>query len=402
MTQHTENQAVHRPLPPPALYYPYADFQSEEWVKLALLNWHKIRRIKPEGYPHEDSAATKRIRWLLPDWLTDVTPKEERLDYVARRFHDLLETRGPQLQVRYAVGECDGWPRTRFGNAPRGADERFAYVFGGDESHRGKFADHLPDALERFHLIRAHKVGEATWYGLHPRLATIYMCALTEVIADAGALVPVTDNEKVHRNARRSTLDRLEQALTGRSQAPPEPSREEEVEAQYVEVALKSVLNPVNLDELSIDRIIDFYGNHERELQAFQDHVFGLRADILRLCQISDADELQDQLGDLYKDRTEPELKDLQRKLRHFGILSVPELLKVRIDREAIGGALCAGVVSFADPDLVQYTVPSGIAVVAISYLRRRRQEWDNLRHDSPAALLLAVQRELAGPYPAS
>jgi Family of unknown function (DUF6236) len=393
--QHTQNQAVRRPLPPPALYYPYADFQSEEWVKLALLNWHKIRRIKSDGYPDEDSAATIRVRELLPDWLRDITPRNEQLDYVGQRFHDLLGTRGPQLQVRYAVDQRDGWSRTSFGNAPHGADERLAYVFGGDESHRGKFADHLPDALNSFGLVLAHKVGETTWYGLHPRLATIYMCALTEVIADAQALVPVTDNEKVHRNARRSTLDRLEQALTGRSQAPTEPSREEEVQGQYVEIALKSVLNPVNLHELSIDRIIDFYGNHERELQAFQDHVFGLREDIFRFCQISDADELQDRLRDIYKARTEPELKNLQRKLRYFGIVSVPELLKVRIDKEAIGGALGAGVVGYADPALVRYTVPTGIAVVAISYVRRRRQEWDHLKRDSPAALLLAVQREL-------
>lgn len=398
MRQHTQNQAVHRPLVPPALYYPYADFQSEEWVKLALLNWPKIRRIKPEGYPHEDSVATLRIRDLLPDWLIDVTPNAQQLEDVAQRFYVLLRSCGPRLRERYAVDKRYGWPSTRFGNAPPGADERLAYVLGGDEQHAGKFAKHLPAALGN--LVLAHRVGEATWYGFHPRLASVYMCALTEVIADTRGLVPVTDNEKVHRNARRSTLDRLEQALTGGPQAPPEPSREEEVESQYFEIALKSVLNPVNLDEFSIDRVIDFRGNHKEELEAFQDHVFGLRTDILRLCQISDREELKCQLQDIYKQRTEPELKDLQEKLRRFGIRSITGVLKLRIDEElvtpTIGGFLAEELVRHIDPHEAGIAVSSGIAVAAITYFRRRRQERERLQHESPASLLLAVQRELA------
>jgi hypothetical protein len=400
MMQDTQNQAVRGPLPPAALYYPYADFQSEEWIKLALLNWHEIQRIKPTGYPLEDSAATFRIRELLPGWLQDVTPNNQQLEEVAQRFDELVVYCSQRLQDRYAVNKRDEWPRTLFGNAPPGADERLAYVFGGDEQHVGKMADHLPEILDGQGLILAHKVGGATWYGLHPRLASVYMCALAELIADAYALVPVTDNEKVHRNARRSTLNRLEEALTAEPRARPSKPSQEEVEAQYVEIALKSVLNPVNVEELSIDRIIDFRGNHEKELRAFQDHIFGLRTDILRLCKISDAGELQRRLRKLYKERTLPELEDLQRKLRHFGIRSVTSLLKLRIDKEVVaqtlGGFLVEGLILKADPQAIRYEVPAGIAVVGITYVRRRQQERERLRHESPASLLLAVQRELA------
>ena len=403
MTERTQNQALHRPMSPPALYYPYADFQSEQWVKLALLNWRKIQRIKPTGYPHEDSAATLRIRELLPNWLEDdVTPSNQQLEDVARRFDELLVTCSRRLQDRYAVDKRDGWPGTRFGNAPHGADERLAYVFGGDdERHVGKMADHLPGALGSRGLILAHKVGGATWYGLHPRLASVYMCALTEVIADARALVPVTDNETVHRNARRSTLNRLEEALTAEPYARLTRPSPEEVEAQYVEIALKSVLNPVNLEELSIDRVIDFHGNHERELEAFQDHVFGLRTDVLRLCQISDAEEFQRRIRELYRDRTEPEFEDLQRALRRFGIRSVAGLLRLRIDRETVtqmvGGVLAGEVlVHTTHHSADRYALPFGIGVAVISYLGRRRQERERLEHESPASLLLAVQRELA------
>ena len=36
------DQSVSVLCPLPALYYPYADFQSEAWVKLALLNWDRV------------------------------------------------------------------------------------------------------------------------------------------------------------------------------------------------------------------------------------------------------------------------------------------------------------------------------------------------------------------------
>lgn len=54
-------QAVDNPLPAPALYYSYADFQSEAWVKLALLNWSRIERIRPRTYPIEDRPATQLL-----------------------------------------------------------------------------------------------------------------------------------------------------------------------------------------------------------------------------------------------------------------------------------------------------------------------------------------------------
>ena len=396
MVEHTQNRAV-RPLSPPALYYPYADFQSEEWVKLALLNWHRIQRIKPEGYPLEDSAATARIRELLPDWLRDVTPNDRQLDDVAQQFAGLIATSGSRLRERYAVDKRDEWPTTLFGNAPRGADKRLAYVFGGDSWHGGKLSDVLAEALGDFGLVLAHKVGGATWYGLNPQLAAVYMCALTEIIAADRALVPVTDSEKVHRNAKGSTLDRLEQVLAGVQHTPPaEPARPEEVESQYLEIAVRSVLNPLNLAEISVDRIIDFRGSHQRELQAFQDHVFGLRADIVALCQISDEEELRQRLADLYRDRTEPELVNLRKALRQFGIRSVTGLLKLRVEKDTIGGAVGAGVISCADPALARYAVPSGIAVVAFSYVARQRQTWEHLKRESPASLLLSLERELA------
>src|SRR5207245_1046242 len=100
--------------------------------------------------------------------------------------------------------------------------------------------------------------------GMHPRLASVYMCALTEAIASRRLLTPVTDDARAHQATGRSTLDRLEQALTGRT-AGLGPSTNDEVEAHYIEVALAVALQPVNLAEVSIEKVMEFRQSHQRE-----------------------------------------------------------------------------------------------------------------------------------------
>jgi Family of unknown function (DUF6236) len=391
-------QNVYRPLPTPALYYPYADFQSEAWVKLALINWYRVERIKPVSYPYNDRAVTQRL--FDSGWLQDITPSKYQLGMAKGEFYHFLAWLGKRRQARYAVDKRDGWPKSKFGTTPRGADKRLAYVYAGSDlavpSHPKMHKD-LRDVLDRRGLGLIYEADGAMWLGLHPRLASVYMITLTWAIADDRQLVPVTDDEAVHRAAGRSTLDRLEKTLRGSPKASRKPSPAE-AESQYVEIALRSVLNPVNLDEVSIESVIEFRGTHEAELRAFQSHVFDLREEILKICQISDAGEIQSRLHDLYKDRTEPELMDLQKKLHRFGIRSVPGFLALRIDKETaiqtIGGIAAVGGAHFTLGPAAPVAVPFAISVVAIPYIRRRRQELVSLEHESPASLLLAVKRE--------
>ena len=100
---------VDRPLSTPALYYPYTDFQSEAWAKLALLNWSRIERIKPSSYPIEDRAATQRLFDL--DWLQDIAPNPYQLRMVTDQFEEILSHFGQHLQAKYAVDQRDSWPK---------------------------------------------------------------------------------------------------------------------------------------------------------------------------------------------------------------------------------------------------------------------------------------------------
>jgi hypothetical protein len=381
------------------LYYPYADFQSEAWVKLALLNWTRIERIKPGGYPIEDRTATRRLLDL--DWLQDITPNSSQLYTVTEQFHEFLSRFQEPLRTKYGMDQRDSWPRAHFGPVPLGADERLGYVYAAGGAENAKMTTGLRARFRSLGLgvVKPDHHG-GVWLGLHPQLAAVYMCALTEVIADDRQLVPITDDPRVHRAAGGSSLHRLEDALTGRRQAPPGPSGDE-IESQYIEIALRSVLKPADLDELPIERVIEFRGTHQAELRAFQDHVFGLRKEVLTVCQISDADEMQHRLRDLYRSRTQPELEDLQEKLRKFGIRSVLGFFQLRIDKDTaiqtIGGAAAIAGAHLLLGPAAPVAAPLAISAVAVPYVRRRRQEKEQLEHKSPASLLLALQREFVG-----
>jgi len=390
-------QGVDRSLPTPALYYPYTDFQSEAWVKLALLNWSRIERIKPASYPIEDRAATRRLFDL--DWLQDIAPNPYHLRAVTDQFEEFLSHFGQILRAKYAVDQRGSWPKALFGTAPPGADERLAYVYAAHGADVDKMTYRLRATFGDLGLGLLELDDDGSmWLGLHPQLAAVYMCALTEVIADDRQLVPVTDDQMVHRAAGRSSLHRLEAALAGRPEAAAKSSADE-ADSQYVEIALRSVLQPVNLDALPIERVIEFRGTHEPELRAFHDHVFDLRKEILAICQIADTDEVRYRLRDLYKSRTEPELEDLQQQLRKFGIQSVLGLFQLRIDKDTaiqtMGGATAMAAAHILLGPAAPVAVPLAISAVAVPYVRRKRQEKERLQHKSPASLLLAVKREL-------
>lgn len=203
---------VDRPLSTPALYYPYTDFQSEAWAKLALLNWSRIERIKPSSYPIEDRAATQRLFDL--DWLQDIAPNPYQLRMVTDQFEEFLSHFGQHLQAKYAVDQRDSWPKAHFGTAPPGADERLAYVYASHGVEVDKMTYYLRATFGNLGLgLLELDDNGSMWLGLHPQLAAMYMCALTEVIADDRQLVPVTDDQRVHRAAGRSSLHALKRLL---------------------------------------------------------------------------------------------------------------------------------------------------------------------------------------------
>ncbi|HYV94010.1 MAG TPA: hypothetical protein VE978_19695 [Chitinophagales bacterium] len=72
------------------LYYPTIEFQSETWVKSALLFWDKIYRIVPEGYKPEDTLEIN----LAKDagLIDDIELSVEDLKKTAEEFENFCES----------------------------------------------------------------------------------------------------------------------------------------------------------------------------------------------------------------------------------------------------------------------------------------------------------------------
>lgn len=56
-----------------ALYYPWVTFHEDSWLKLALLTWDNIARIRPRGIGDSDIELVRQVR-AETDLIMDLTP----------------------------------------------------------------------------------------------------------------------------------------------------------------------------------------------------------------------------------------------------------------------------------------------------------------------------------------
>ena len=382
----------------PGLYYPLADFPDQRWLKLALLNWDQIQRIRPEGYQELDRDLTRRIRELDPEALVDIQPDDDELWEVGERFEQLLRDAGPRLVDRYSISSIEDWPPTFFDSRPAGGDERLAFVYAASSAgDAAKMAYHIAHQLDYMGLGVVVQDSSGTWLGLHPRLASVYMCALTEAIAERRLLRPLTYDRRAHQASGRSTLDRLEQVLTGSPAVVP-GLRSDEVEAQFVEVALAAVLQPVNLDELEATQIIDFRHEHGVELAAFHRYLRSLEGEFQELSQITNLSEIERRLGRLYRTDTEPRLRALEVGLRKFGIKTALSTLTMRIDAPHAASTLAGAATVVAGAAIgigAAATVPLAVAMAIVPAIVAKRNERRQSKRESAVSYLLALRTEV-------
>jgi hypothetical protein len=57
------------------LYYPFIQFRSDAWLKLAALYWDQVGRIVPPGYAVRDSETVRRLQGEL-DFVADLPPSD--------------------------------------------------------------------------------------------------------------------------------------------------------------------------------------------------------------------------------------------------------------------------------------------------------------------------------------
>lgn len=386
-----------------ALYYPYATFGDEHWLRRALLFWDSVSLIRPTGTetalaargPVEQAVAREE-----PDFLDPLTPDDDELYPVSEGIREAKTASFDALRQRYgpaARAALTAAARPTRQAAPADADPRLIWVYTADRDSKMGWV--LADQLLRHKLAEECRDDRGgRWLGMHPRFAAVYLTALAGQMARRRALVAVTDDVAVHRAAGPAVLDTIDQALAGRR--PTGTGSLREVQAQYLHVALTALPEVVDVDQVPAEKLLAFRHAHFEQITAFRTYLSGLEDRLLALATVDDTEALETRLRELYRQETEPLLNDLRGSMRRFGFRTALGTLGLKIDVQATGATLAAlGATTAATAAIgipaVAITAPFGIAMAVVPYIVQRRAARRRL-DTAPVSFLLAAERELS------
>ena len=299
-----------------ALYYPYVHFKSDDWVKMSALYWDKLKRIVPEGYLTEDSETVQ----ALGSFIQTIRPDAVHSGF-SIIFRDFFITYGAQLREKYSVAQRDQWPalspeqRPSAAGGPSGSDLRLGYV------RYEKINDDVHRAMHEYDLASADGRGDP-WVGMHPRLASVYMHALAEQIAQHNGLRPLTDETVDHIAMSQLSVERLANVLLGDVKLVGATPSSTEIESALISVAFRTVV-PANVTALGVDQIVRFRETFPNERHRFQVAVAGLLKSRDWLSSISDPIILEERLRDEVESNWVAELDELKGKLHSVGIETI-------------------------------------------------------------------------------
>lgn len=393
-----------------ALYYPWMHFQNDSWVKLALLTWDKIARVRARGLEDRDSALVRQVR-AESDLIMELMPAETDLDIVTEAFTAALDRDRPLLVERYgrdgqnahyrredaryemagsnsggSYSPTGGPRRSRSGSRRATRDPLTFWVYSGDDG--AKIDTGLSRQLVDAGLALADPDG-GPWVRMRPKLGSIYLAALADSMSRNNLLAPVTDDLRMHRAL--GVLDQLTEMLLGRMSRVPAL---EDAESAYLHLALRAVIEPERLAAVPVEKLISFRRRHEAELAAFRRHVADLGAELQRIAAVENITVAQAHLQSLYQQTTKPQLDELRRALRGLGVESTAGALGLKVDLSAAAGTVVGGVAAAGG----QLTVAgAAVAVTLIPYAASKVQARRQRVSTSPVAYLLAADRKLAG-----
>lgn len=391
------------------LYYPFIQFRSDSWLKLAALYWDRIGRIVPPGYVLQDSDTARRLQEEL-GFITNLAPSGAEMDSVSSEFLKLLVERGPELSDLYGIQgvalsgleqTIQGWPPPWSNVAslrgPQwqvpvdpslvpGADPRLAYIYAS-----GKMTPQLESALIDTGLgvpVRAHGL-----VGMHPQLAFVYMHALASKMATS-VMCPLTDDDFDHVASGCAT-DRIAAALLDFPTGQVAPHGDgEDPTLEFAMLALQSVI-PKDISSLPVQKIIEIRRRHLEELAAFQQATQTIIDSLPEAAASVNPEVGAMYLQALYEKTLEPQLRRLKSSLHRSGVDSVFGAMSVKVQAPQL---VTSGAAIFGIGALHLNPVMMGTGAVVMCFIpriRRQRAEAQRLRAESPAAYLLRLEEEL-------
>ncbi|MFF2552219.1 DUF6236 family protein [Nocardia sp. NPDC058058] len=360
-------------------------FRSEDWLKLAMLTWDQVGRIRPRLAMDADSDLVRELT-AESDFLFDLEPSERDLGTVGKVFGEIVELGGAELRDRFGVhGALAAPPQPR----SAGLRDRYpglVWVYAGDAGR--KIAHALLLSLVEAELAVVQDEDGVTHVGLHPVFARIYLTALADAVTENALLCPVTDDRDAHSAV--GTLDRLYELLLDKGAARPAIG---DIDHAYIHIAVEAVLRPVNIAEVPVRTLIDFRERHAAELAAFRKHVGSLAEELARIGAIESPVAAHAHLHSVYRATTKPQLDELRRALRGFGLESGTGMLGLKVDLTGASGTVVGGFAAAAGQPVV---AAAGLTLTIAPYVAGRLKARRALREQSSVAYLLAVDRDLA------
>ncbi|MFE1883061.1 DUF6236 family protein [Streptomyces diastatochromogenes] len=369
------------------LYYPYIHFRDDAWLKTAALYWPKMARVVPAGYPLADSDTVRTLSDEL-DFVVAVEPTSAA-QAVAPMFLAVVGEHSDALRRRYQHTSWQGDDNGPFFIDPSGWPTA------------GMYWDEVAPNLQRT-LFQCGLADYGTypyphrtrrWIAMHPALAWVYKCALTEEISKQSQFAPTTDQVAAHTASNGWDSERIAQALldVGPSTAATSGNLIDTVGLMAVRIVV-----PVNLDEVSPKKIAKLRLRHKAEFDAFKTAVTETAAELTsELADVSLPVARERYMQMEVERRFEIPLRNLEKAMKGMKVDSAYSAANLKFDLPttvaSLGGGALAGQPLLGTTAAVAFALAGLRRTVSVN-----RQ--DRLTASPVAAYLLSVERGLEPP----
>lgn len=356
-----------------ALYYPYINLTNKNWVKHALLFWDNISRIVPQSVEPMDSEDIIKIK-EESGFINDYYP--ERWD-ISHTFYDFSRELKPIFESdrffrdRYSEQEYHHRQYRRdFQNRRRFFSE--LVQANGSYIHFEKMDTRLKEYLFDIGLAIPGRNEWEDWIKIDNEIGLLYMTYFAKSISKNNSLPIVTDIE-------------LSFSASIYFESPINSDYNNQFEYKLGNLLIKTIV-PKNINNVSIDKILEIRRKYDGERTAFFNEISNLSNTIIGL---DNANSLNDALHHHSK-LILNETKNLEKLYNAHKIETINKFLTI---------SLPTAVASFSDyiPDNGKpFVAAGGILFGLLSAANSVRKEKLELKNN-PKSYLLNLKSELSG-----